>query len=51
MKQGVDISMITAACNARIPVQSYRAEKKAAGLLSGPEPVKAEKQGSFSKIR
>ena len=47
MKQGVDISMITAACNARILSNHTELRKKAAGLLSGPEPVKAENRELF----
>lgn len=47
MKQGVDISMITAACNARILSNHTEMRKKAAGLLSGPEPVKAENRELF----
>lgn len=47
MKQGVDISMITAACNARILSNHTELRKKAGGLLSGPEPVKAENRGLF----
>lgn len=48
LKQGVDISMITSACSARIMSNHLSERKKAAGLIPSPELTAAQDKESFA---
>lgn len=48
LKQGVDISMITSACNARIMSNRLEERAKAAQLVTGPKIVKTEDKKAFA---
>lgn len=47
LKQGVDISMITAACNARIMSNRLAERTKAASLIQGLKPAAIEDRAAF----
>lgn len=50
LKQGVDISMITSACNARIMSNRLEERAKAAALVKGPERSGAEDKSQFARM-
>ena len=49
LRQGVDLSMITAACNARILSNRLEERAAAAKLLPGPEPARAGDREAFAE--
>lgn len=49
LKQGVDTSMITAACGARIMSNRLDQRKHASGILHGPRPVAAADPKAFAE--
>ncbi|WP_308753979.1 NADP-dependent phosphogluconate dehydrogenase [uncultured Anaerotruncus sp.] len=49
LRQGVDLSMITAACNARILSNRLEERAAAARLLPGPAPARAEDRDAFAE--
>lgn len=52
LKQGVNVSMITAACNARIMSNRTEGRREARELFAGPEPMPADSKKEFQeKVR
>lgn len=49
LKQGVDISMITAACNARVMSNRLDGRKKAGALIDGPKSTAAIEKVKFAE--
>lgn len=50
LKQGVDISMITAACNARVMSNHLEQRQKAFSLINPPEITAAEDKQAFAEL-
>lgn len=50
LKQGVDISMITAACNARIMSNHLSRRQKASALITAPAAVSAADKQAFAEM-
>ena len=49
LKQGVNVSMITAACNARIMSNRVKEREMAAGLFKGPEKAEVSDKTEFKR--
>lgn len=50
LRQGVDVSMITAACGARIMSNRLEGRARAAKLLPGPSPMKPPESAAFANV-